>query len=128
MRYFWLLALLFLVGCGGTVTFTPHPQSTSVSIPVTTDCIPTHPCASVTVYRLSGSCPAALDNSTGWSIIGSFVPGATLLKDANGQPYATYDIFKDSNVSSGGTYSYDVEAVTTAGHYSGPSICKTFTT
>ena len=108
MKRILLLGLLVIVGCGGHSSFNPPPTTSSTTISIT--CPTGQTCNGYTVYRIIGSCPSVLDNSSGWSILGS----------------TTNSSFVDSNVSAGNVYSYDVETLNGTRN-SGPSNCITRT-
>lgn len=111
MRRLLLLVSLVLVGCGGQVTSGTGKILIPISISIQCQTGQTCPAVQVfQVYRLQGACPAILNNSSGWSAVGT----------------TSASVFVDSNVVSGNTYSYDVE-VLNAGLYSGPSNCITET-
>lgn len=104
MKRIYLLAVLVIAGCGGHVSFTPTPTASTITI----QCPKVGACGEYQVYRINGICPSVLDNSTGWSIVGT----------------TTDSVFVDSNVSAGNTYSYNVES-SNGTLYSGPSNCVT---
>jgi hypothetical protein len=106
MRRLLLLASLVLVGCGGHASMGGGGGTTPTPISISIQCQPGQTCPVFQVYRLQGACPANLNTSTGWTVIGTTSAAE----------------FTDSNVVSGTTYSYDVE-VLNGPVFSGPSNC-----
>lgn len=108
---FLLITMLFplITSCGGSNSFSSsNSNPATISFKISPGCSNNNSCNEFQVYRHTGSCPNLLDNSIGWSDIGT----------------TTNLIFIDSNVVSGTIYSYDVEAINGA-IYSGPSNCIT---
>jgi hypothetical protein len=109
MKYFWLAAFIVLVGCGGKSPSTnPSPSPKPTELSIQNQCISKNPCIEFKVYRIIGACPSTLANSSGWVLIGT----------------TSENVFYDSSIISGMTYSYDVESVN-GNSFSGPSNCQT---
>lgn len=94
----------------------PVATPTSATIPFTlgSNCTTTQTCQ-VQVYRNTGTCPATLAGSTGWTLLATTAAQATS--------------YTDNTVVGGTQYSYDVEAVPTGSTtvFSGPSNCVSAT-
>lgn len=115
---------LTLVSDGQSITLTA-PPTPSVAVNLSWDapvasgslvgCDPTTNICVYNVYRIPGSCPNPVLNSTGWSNIGT-----TAESTLN---------FTDNSVAPATVYSYTVEAILESDlQSSGPSNCVTVTT
>jgi len=104
-----LLALFPVTACATTLTGASTFKAV-LTWSFDSTCTATSPCL-VQVYRLTGSCPATLIGSTGWTLITTTAQQATTAED--------------NTISDGVSYSYVLYSVWTNGVSSDPSACWT---